>query len=119
MVGVRLLADENFNGRILRALKRQLLALDIVRAQECLPEGTPDPVVLAWAANEGRVVLSHDISTLVGYAAERIRRSEPMPGLIVMPALAPIGEVLADLELALGTSEPHHFQDQVLFLPLK
>ena len=42
-----------------------------------------------------------------------------MPGLIVMPALAPIGEVLADLELALGTSEPHHFQDQVLFLPLK
>lgn len=118
MSHLRFAADENFNGRILRALQRQLPDLDIVRAQDCLPEGTDDPTLLAWAAQEGRVVLSHDIATLVGYANDRLRRLEEMPGLVVIPTLAPIGEVLADLELLLGAASAEDLRQQVLFVPL-
>jgi len=116
---IRLVADENFNGRILRALTRQIPELDIVRAQDCLPEGTDDPSLLDWAAGEGRVVLSHDIATLVGYANERLRRFQAMPGLVVMPTLAPLGEVLQDLELLLNAGSAEDLRDQVLFLPLR
>jgi len=114
----RFAADENFNGRILRALLRQLPDLDIVRVQDCLLEGTDDPALLAWAARENRVVLSHDIATLVGYANDRLRLFEEMPGLVVIPTLAPIGEVLADLELLLRAASAEDLRDQVLFLPL-
>jgi hypothetical protein len=43
---LRLLADENFNGRILRALWRQIPNLDVVRAQDTALAGADDPTLL-------------------------------------------------------------------------
>jgi hypothetical protein len=54
-----LAADENFNGNIVRGLLRRQPALDIVRIQDVELSGAEDPVVLAWAAQEGRVLLTH------------------------------------------------------------
>jgi len=53
---IRFLADENFNGRILRGLLRRAPSLDVVRVQdlEKLP-GADDPVLLEWAAEQGLV----------------------------------------------------------------
>jgi predicted nuclease of predicted toxin-antitoxin system len=68
---LRLLADENFNGRILRALQRQIPDLDVMRMQDTALSGADDPILLQFAATEGRVVLTHDVETLVGYAWER------------------------------------------------
>ena len=78
---LRFLADENFNGRILRGLLRRVPELDIVRAQDVeVLYGEEDPVVLAWAADEGRVVLTQDVATMAGFAYERVVAGEPMPG---------------------------------------
>ena len=30
---------------------------------------------LAWAAEEGRVLLAHDVSTMTAFASERVQRS--------------------------------------------
>ena len=35
---------------VIRGLRRRLPEIDLVRAQDALPDGTPDPEVLAWAA---------------------------------------------------------------------
>jgi hypothetical protein len=64
-----LVADENFNN-------------DIVRVQEVGLRGAEDPVILDWAANEGRVVLTHDAATMAYYAYERVRAGVLMPGVI-------------------------------------
>ena len=64
---LRLLADENFNGRILRALKRQIPDLDVVRAQDTRMSGADDTALLEFAAGEKRVLLTHDQETLVGH----------------------------------------------------
>src|SRR5215203_148066 len=69
----RLLADENFNGRILRALQRQIPDLDVVRVQDTFLYGTDDQPLLQFAADENRIVLTNDVETLVGYAWERVR----------------------------------------------
>ncbi len=45
------LADEDFNRRILRGLRRRLPLLDIVRAQDVGLITRPDTKVLEWAAN--------------------------------------------------------------------
>ncbi|NEO15598.1 MULTISPECIES: DUF5615 family PIN-like protein [unclassified Moorena] len=54
----RFLADENFNNQIVRGVLRQSPDIDIVRVQDVDLSGADDPTVLAWAAQEGRMVLT-------------------------------------------------------------
>jgi predicted nuclease of predicted toxin-antitoxin system len=115
---LRLLADENFNGRILRALLRQLPDLDVMRAQDSPLSGADDPTLLQFAADENRILLTHDIETLVGFAWERVRSGRAMPGVIVALTNRPIGQVIEDLEVLLLASRPEEFEAQIRFLPL-
>lgn len=77
---LRLLADENFNGRILRALLRRIPDLDVIRAQDTALYGADDPTLLQFAADEKRILLTHDVETLVGYAWDRVRAGKAMSG---------------------------------------
>lgn len=115
---LRLLADENFNGRILRALLRQIPDLDVVRTQDTPLSGTDDRTLLQYAADEHRILLTHDVETLVGYAWERVRSGVAMPGVIVALTDRPIGQIIEDLEILLLASQPEELDRQIRFLPL-
>ena len=58
-------ADENFNNDIVRGLLRRKPDLDIVRLQDVDLSGADDPTVLGWAAQENRVLLTHDVTTKI------------------------------------------------------
>ena len=58
-------ADENFNNDIVRGLLRRKPDLDIVRLQDVDLSGADDPTVLEWAAQENRVLLTHDVTTKI------------------------------------------------------
>ena len=58
---LRLLADENFNGDIERALLLRQPDLDIVRVQDVGLAGIADPDIQAWAAMNDRIILTHDV----------------------------------------------------------
>jgi Domain of unknown function (DUF5615) len=45
---------------VLRGLLAQRPELDIVRVQDVDLSGVSDPVVLTWAAEAGRILLTHD-----------------------------------------------------------
>ncbi|HKI01728.1 MAG TPA: DUF5615 family PIN-like protein [Thermoanaerobaculia bacterium] len=115
---LRLLADENFNGRILRALLRQIPVLDVVRAQDTSLSGADDPTLLQFAADECRILVTHDVETLVGYAWERVRSGMAMPGVIVALTDRPLGQVIEDLEVLILASQPEEMEAQIRFLPL-
>ena len=114
---IRLLADENFNGRILRGVRRELPDADIVRAQDTEMYQASDPDLLEWAAQQERIVLTHDIKTLVGYAHGRVAEGKPMPGVFAVQYDAPIGPVIEDVLMILGASTPAEWEDLVTFLP--
>ena len=76
---LRLVADENFNNDIVRGLLRRKPKLDIVRIQDVGLSGADDPTVLEWAAQEGRVLLTHDVTTITRYAYERVKAGQSMP----------------------------------------
>ena len=116
---LQFLADENFNGRILRGLLRRIPDLDVIRAQnvEALL-GAADPVVLQWAAERGRVLLTHDVSTMSHFAYRRIAAGEPMPGVFALSADLPVGTAIDDLVLLARASQPGEWEGQVRFLPL-
>jgi hypothetical protein len=113
-----LAADENFNADIVRGLLRRLPGLDIVRVQDAGLSGADDPAVLEWAAREGRIVLTHDISTLVSCAFERIASGRPMPGVFAARSSGPIGSTIDDLVLLAECSVHEEWEGQVRFLPL-
>ena len=87
---LRLAADENFNNDIVRGQLRRKPDVDIVRVQDAGLSGADDPTVLEWAAREGRVLLTHDVSTMTHHAFERIRAGQLMPGLFEVKRDIPI-----------------------------
>ncbi len=67
-MALRFLIDEDFDNDILRGVLRKKPDLDIVRVQDVGLSGASDPVVLEWAAQQGRILFTHDVSTMKGYA---------------------------------------------------
>ena len=116
---IRFLADENFNNDILRGFQRRLPSVDIVRVQDTELMGGSDLAVLAWAATEARIVLTHDLATLIGAAYERIASGEPVVGVIAVPQAIRAGVAIEDLILIAECSTPQDFSDRVAFLPLR
>ena len=114
----RLAADENFDGRILKALRRQLPDLDVIRVQDTPLAGSADGDLLAWAAEEKRVVVTHDRQTMVGEAYTRLRSGLSMPGVIVVSEDCPIGTAVADLQLLLLATASEELESRVRFVPL-
>lgn len=115
---MRFLTDENFDGRILRGVRRENAPVDIVRVQDTDIYQADDPTVLEWAAQEKRILLTHDISTMPDYAYERIREGKSMPGVILVHQDAPMGEIIEDMLVVIGASEPAEYENQVVHLPL-
>jgi predicted nuclease of predicted toxin-antitoxin system len=115
---LRFAADENFNGDIVRGLLRRNPKLDIIRIQDVGLSGADDPSVLQWAADQGRVVITHDISTLAKHALDRVVAGQPMPGVFEVRSVAPIGQTIDDLILLAECSVEGEWEGQVRFLPL-
>ncbi len=117
---LRFLADESFNGRILRGLLRRIPDLDVVRAQDVEAlQDADDPLVLEWAAEQGRVVLTHDISTMGHHAYGRVIDGRPMPGVFEVSADLPVGVAIEELVLIAKASEHGEWEGQVRYLPLR
>jgi hypothetical protein len=116
---VRYAADENFNNDIVWGLLRRNPELDILRIQDAGLVGADDPTVPAWAADTGRLLLTHDVKTITRYAYERVARGESMPGVVEVSRLVPIGSVIDDLLLLAEASTENEWQGQILYLPLR
>jgi len=103
---IKLLADENFDNTIVRGLLRRNPKIDIVRVQDMGLSGVDDPSILAWAAKQNRVLLTHDVATITRYAYERIEQNLPMNGVVEVPMDASIGRAIEDIFLLIEcTSE--------------
>lgn len=55
-----LLSDENFNGDIVRGVRLRHPNLDLLRVQDVGLREVDAPTILAWAASNGRILLTHD-----------------------------------------------------------
>lgn len=115
---LRLATDEDFNNKILRGLRRRDSELDILRVQDAGLAGYDDLEILAWAADEDRVLLTHDVNTLVGFAYDRIVAGLPMPGVFAVRRSLTVAQAIEDILLLAQCSDDGEWRDRVLFLPL-
>jgi hypothetical protein len=115
---IRFVADENFDDNILDALRGRPELFDLVRVQDVGLRALSDPAILAWAAEQARIVLTHDKKTMPGFAFDRVRNGQAMPGVIIAAQSLGIGRTVVDLVLIGACGRPEDFKDQVTFLPI-
>lgn len=115
---LRLLADENFNGDVVRGLLLRQPDLDIVRVQDVGLAGAEDPNILAWAAANDRIVLTHDRATMADYAYERVAAGEEMAGLFILNDRFPVGRAIDEILLLVACSEQIEWKGRAVHLPL-
>lgn len=118
MTPVRYFFDEDCNARIVRGIRRRTSKLDLITVHEAGLGGANDFDVLAHAAVERRVVVSHDVRTMTVYANIRLVASLPMAGLLLIPQTYPVGQAIEDLLLIAEVSTAEEWQGRVIFLPL-
>lgn len=114
----RFLADENFNGDVIRGLLRREPNLDLVRAQDVGLLATDDPTVLEWAASEERILLTHDRQTVPKHAYARLSAGQEMTGVFVVDDQLPIGKAIDEILVVLKCSEASEWNGLVTFLPM-
>lgn len=115
----RLVLDQNFNLDLWASVQKQYQRsdLDVVRLSAVGLTEAPDEVVLAWAAQEGRILLTHDGKTIPPLAYARVVAGLAMPGVIVVRQRRPYYAAIADLYLLLTASSPDEWNERIERLP--
>jgi predicted nuclease of predicted toxin-antitoxin system len=86
----RFLADENIDPDLVLGLLRVNAEIDVVRVQDVGLRSADDRTILEWAASEGRLLLTHDISTVSDFAHERVAQGLSMAGVFIINAALPM-----------------------------
>jgi predicted nuclease of predicted toxin-antitoxin system len=115
---IKLATDENFDGDILRGLLRRQPDLDVVRVQDVGLTETADEKILAWAAAEERVLLTHDRDTIPNFAYDRVRAGETVPGVFLVSDRMAKGKAIEELFLALQCLAPEECRNLVTYFPM-
>lgn len=118
-MSVRFVADENLDNDIVLGLRRRLETVDIVRVQDVGLRTADDPTVLQWAAAQDRVLVTHDVKTIPGFAHARVAGGSPMPGVLLVPTSLPVASAIDELATIAEASEQAEWAGQVVYLPLR
>jgi hypothetical protein len=113
----RFLADENFNAKIIAGLLRREPTIDFQTASAAGLRGLSDPLVLAIAAHEGRILVSHDRETMPSHFSRFITDS-PSPGLLIVDQRAGLGDAIEQMLLIWACSDADEWIGRVGYLPL-
>ncbi len=115
---IPLLADENFNNKILRGLLLKDKATIITRVQDIGLSGASDPEILEWAAQNNWMLLTHDAETVPFFAYERITSGHKTTGIIIISQDAAAMNVIDDLLLITHCSKIEEWDNRVIYLPI-
>lgn len=115
---LRFIADENFNYNIIKELKNRQPELDIVCLQDIGLSGIDDAKLLEWASQEGRILLTHDVTTITEFANQRIAQELHIPGIFAISIDVTSDRAIADILLLAECSNDGEWEGQIRYLPL-
>jgi hypothetical protein len=121
---VAFLLDEDIRDhRLWRACQQHVTSaghrLDVTRVGDppSLPRGTPDPLVLAWAEANARIVVTKDWHSMPVHFANHLAAGHRSSGLFVIRRQANIQAIISFLSLATDDNNPASWQDRLEWLP--
>jgi Domain of unknown function (DUF5615) len=114
---VRYQADADLDQAIVTGVLRREPRIDFQSAVAAELEGIKDPEVLALAANQHRVLVSHDRKTMPSEFAEFITHHRSS-GVIIVSQKLPIEVVIEELLIIWAASQAEEWVDRIAKLPL-
>lgn len=111
------LTDEDFDNRILRGLRLRIPAIDILRVQDVGLAEASDSQILEWAAQNRRILLTHDRRTMPRHVKERLNSGQSICGVVVVPQSLSIGNAIEDISICNESVEIEELFNQVWYLP--
>ena len=113
----RFQADADFNEEIVSGLLRRHPEIDFQTAEEGKIRGLPDPEVLTRAAEDGRLLVTHDRRTMPTHFADFIRQQES-PGVIIISQRVSVVRAIDELALVWEASRGEEWVNLIVELPL-
>jgi hypothetical protein len=114
---IRFQADADVSRKIVFALRRREPAIDFASAADGELEGVPDTEVLEIAANQGRILITHDRRTMLDHFRRRLEEGKSSPGVFLVSQFAPLGPVVEALVMVWAASDAAEWRNQVHHLP--
>jgi hypothetical protein len=91
--------------------------LDVITAHQVGLSNASDPELLAWAAEQECIVVTHDRRTMPYHATSRITRAEKIAGIIIISRRLPVSQVINDLEIIVSCSDMAEWKNVIEYLP--
>ena len=67
----------------------------------------------------GRILISHDLKTIPGFAGKRVIAGLSMPGVILLRSSLSIGQAIAEIAVIAIASDAEEWNNQIAYLPLR
>lgn len=113
---IRFQADADLHVPIIKGLRRREPSIDFMTANEAGLAGIDDWAVLVLAASNGRVLVSHDISTMPE-AFSRFIQEQTSPGVILISQELSYREAIEGLLRVWSSTQAEDWQNVLSFLP--
>ena len=114
---IRFLADENLDKGIVDGLCRREPAIDFLSAQHAGIRGVSDLEILRIAAEQQRVLVTHDKNTMPAAFGEFLVTHQ-CSGLIIIPDYMGIGTAVENLLIVWSVDEQEEWLNRIVHLKL-
>ena len=114
---IRFLADADLNHAIVKGCRRYEPAMDFLSANEAKLEGVANVNVLALAAEQDRILVTHDRQTMPRHFGEFLASGRSSPGIFMVSQYARVGEVIDALVLTWAASDAGEWKNRIVDIP--
>jgi hypothetical protein len=114
---VRFQADADLNQIIVAAMVRRAPGVDFRTAEVAHLKGLDDREVLALAARDERILVTHDSRTMPRHFGAFVE-SERSAGVIVIPQHLPVPVAVDELLLVWAATSAEDWANRICYLPL-
>jgi len=114
---IRFQADADIDYDIVLAVRRRERVVDFASAADSGLAGLGDPEVLEIAAQQDRILITHDRRTMPGHFRARLDAGKESPGVFIVSQFEPIGPVTEVLMMVWAASDPAEWRNQIRHLP--
>jgi hypothetical protein len=117
-VKVRFLADADLNKTVVTGVLRREPAVDFLTAHAAGLRAMSDSAVLALAAEQQRVLVSHDVGTMPAHFRAFRNAGRDSPGVFLLPQSLNLAEAIDEVLVIWLTSEASEWENRLVWLPL-
>lgn len=115
---VQFLADADLNKIIVIGILRREPLLDFLSAHEARLRALKDSDVLAMAARQKRVLVTHDVGTMPTHVREFRKAGNRCSGVFLLPQRLDAATAIDELLLVWAASDAAEWEDRIVWLPL-